>query len=502
MHSEKTTHRRRPVFKPLVAALAAAGAIGVAVAMPGHGPDQARLVPTAAAVSTVVPGNAAATAGTLLPDFATMAEQVGPAVVHVRVSAKAKTTSSAEGGQEQMPPELQDFLRRFAPPGFGQGPREPRRGPMMGTGSGFIVSSDGLVLTNAHVVDGADDVVVRLSDRREFRAKVLGSDERTDVAVLRIDAKDLPHVRIGDPGRLRAGEWVMAIGSPFGFDHTVTVGVVSATDRAMPGGQIVPFIQSDVAVNPGNSGGPLFNARGEVIGINSQIFTRSGGYQGLSFAIPIDLAQRVEAQIVEHGEVRHARLGVVIQQMTPALAQAFGMPQSTGALVAQVGSGTAAEKAGIQAGDVITAVDGKALGDSNELPSIISLREPGAQVKLSVWRDGGEREISAQLMSLKGDEVATADDGATSADGRLGLTVRPLTDAERQAGLPDGLRITAVEGAAERAGLRPGDVVVSVNRKPVNDARRLSELAGKRDKPLAFLVERDGQRIYVPVSVG
>jgi len=499
MQSKQNHDRRRPILKPLVAALVAAGALSVAVAMPGAGPsavDDGRLVPALA--STAVQ-TAPANAVTMLPDFATMAEQVGPAVVHVRVTAKSRPVRSDEEGQKRMPPEIEDFLRRFMPPGAQGMPEQPRRGPMAGNGSGFIVSADGLVLTNAHVVDEADEVVVRLSDRREFRAKVLGSDERTDVAVLRIDAKNLPHVRIGDPETLRAGEWVMAIGSPFGFDHTVTVGVVSATDRAMPGGQIVPFIQSDVAVNPGNSGGPLFNARGEVIGINSQIFTRSGGYQGLSFAIPIDLAQRVQDQIIRHGEVRHAQLGVTIQPVTPALAEAFGLQSAQGALVAQVGGNTAAARAGLQAGDVITAVDGKTLADSSELPSIISLHEPGASVKLSVWRDGGERQIEARLMALNGKVLAK---GNQEGDAGLGLTVRPLTEAERAAGLSDGVRVTAVEGAAERAGLRPGDVVVSVDRQPVNEPRRLGELTRKTGKPLAFLVERDGERIYVPVKVG
>lgn len=475
---------------PMLAALATAGVLGVAVATPG---PSANVVPATPPAVSSVAQNA--------PDFATMAEQVGPAVVHVRVTAEADPADEAGRDRSQLPPDLEDFLRRFAPPGAIPGPEQPRRGPMAGNGSGFIVSPDGLILTNAHVVDNADEVTVRLSDRREYVAEVLGLDERTDVAVLRIDVKDLPHVRLGDPQSLRPGEWVMAIGSPFGFEHTVTVGVVSATDRAMPGGQIVPFIQSDVAVNPGNSGGPLFNARGEVIGINSQIFSRTGGYQGLSFAIPIDLAQRVQSQILEYGQVRHARLGVAIQPVTPSLAKAFGLDDVTGALVSEVSADTAAAAAGLEPGDVITAVDDETVKTSSELPSIISLREPGAKVRLTVLRDGKPREIEAQLMALDGKKVASAEP-VTDAEPKLGLTVRGVTEQERAAGMPDGLRITAVEGPARRAGLRPGDVLVSVDRKPVTDPAELSKLARDAERPLAFLIERDGSRLYVPVKAG
>lgn len=490
---------RRLMIKPVLAALIGAGVLGAAVAVPGSHPAQ--IAP--AALSPVVAGQPApaqAARNDSLPDFATMAEHVGPAVVHVSVRARARPAAfegkPGEGGMEE-------FFRRFAPPGAVPGnpfERPPRE--RMANGSGFIVSADGLVLTNAHVVDEADEVVVRLSDRREFTAKVLGADERTDVAVLKIDGTDLPHVRIGDPDSLRAGEWVMAIGSPFGFDRTVTVGVVSATDRSMPNGQIVPFIQSDVAVNPGNSGGPLFNARGEVIGINSQIFSRTGGYQGLSFAIPIDLAQRVQKQIVENGKVRHARLGVAIQPVTPALAQAFGLENVDGALVSEVGEDTAASRAGIEPGDVIMSVDGEPVTTSSDLPSVISLREPGSKVALQVMREGKAQTIEVTLMALDGEVVAAADEAPGTSDARLGLTVRDLTEAEKAQGLEQGVRITAVDGAARRAGLQAGDVVVSVDRKKVDSAKGLADAVRKKDSPMAFLIEREGRRIYVPVKVG
>jgi serine protease Do len=322
-------------------------------------------VPTPSAQAAPAPVAAAPVARTIgaLPDFAGLVEQTGPAVVNITTAGMRKT---------QFPPS-------------------------QGMGSGFIASADGLVLTNAHVVLGASEVTVKLTDRREFRAKVLGADPATDVAVLRIDAKGLPAVKFGDPARARVGDWVVAIGSPFGFENSVTAGIVSAKGRSLPGDAYVPFIQTDVAVNPGNSGGPLFNMAGEVIGINSQIYSRSGGYQGLSFAIPIDVALRVKDQIVATGRAAHARLGVTAQPVDQALAQSFGLERTEGALIAEVVPGSAAEKAGLKAGDVVLKFNGKPVGASGELAAMVGQSSPGDKVRLEIVREGKKRELSATL---------------------------------------------------------------------------------------------------------
>jgi len=373
---------------------------------------------------------------------------------------------------------------------------------MQGMGSGFIVDADGVILTNAHVVADADEVLVKLQDGREFTAKVLGSDKMTDVAVLKIEAKNLQAVTTGNPGQTRVGEWVVAIGAPFGLENTVTSGIVSAKSRSLPGDSIVPFIQTDAAVNPGNSGGPLFNLKGEVIGINSQIFSRSGGFQGLAFAIPIDVALNVKDQIVTSGKVSHGKLGVTIQEVNQALAENFGLKQPGGALVGTVQKDGPGAKAGIEPGDVIVKFEGKPIVRSSELPALVAAVKPGSKVKLEVWRDGKSQELSATIGEREDAKVASADKEEL-AKGKLGVSVRPLTAEEKkEAKLDGGVVVEDVAGAAAKAGVQPGDVIVSVNRVPVTSAAQLKELIGKSGKTVALLIQRDEGRIFVPVTIG
>ena len=360
-----------------------------------------------------------------------------------------------------------------------------------------------MVLTNAHVVRGAKEVVVKLTDRREFTAKVLGTDPKTDLAVLKIEAKDLPTVILGKTSDLRVGEWVLAIGSPFGFENTATAGIVSAKGRSLPDDNAVPFIQTDVPVNPGNSGGPLFNTRGEVIGINSQIYSRTGGYQGLSFAIPIDLALKIKNQIVAHGKVEHARLGVVVQEVNQSLADSFKLDKPEGALVASVERGGPAEKAGLEPGDVIRKVDGRALISSGDLPALIGLAAPGDKIQLDVWRKGSTEHIEARLGNSgeKGEQVASKEDGL--ARSRLGLGLRSLKPEElRQVGLENGLLIENVSGAAESAGVEQGDVLIAVNGTAVRNVEQVRAAVAKSAKSVALLIQRGDEKIFVPVRLG
>jgi serine protease Do len=381
-------------------------------------------------------------------------------------------------------------------------PKAPDATPSRGVGSGFIIGSDGIVLTNAHVVDGADEVTVRLTDRREFKAKVLGTDKTTDVAVLKIDAKDLPIVRIGDPDKTRVGEWVVAIGTPYGLDNTVTSGIVSAKSRSLPGDSAVPFIQTDAAVNPGNSGGPLFNMRGEVIGINSQIFSRSGGFQGVAFAIPIDVAMNVKDQIQQHGKVHHGRLGVSIQDVNGSLADNFGMKEASGALVGSVAKDGAAARAGVEPGDVILKFDGKPIARSSELPPMVARLTPGSTVAMELWHDGKTKSVNVTIGELEDKAtVASAKDAAEQ--GKLGVAVRALTEEEKKAaGVAGGVVVEDVAGAAARAGVQAGDVILSVNRTPVKSPEQLKELIGKAGKSVALLVQREDARIFIPVTIG
>jgi serine protease Do len=372
--------------------------------------------------------------------------------------------------------------------------------PFRGQGSGFIISADGLILTNAHVVRGASEVTVKLSDRREFRAKVLGADGATDVAVLKVDAQNLPAVALGDAKQVQVGDSVLAIGSPFGFEQTATQGIVSAKGRSLPGDSYVPFIQTDAAVNPGNSGGPLFDANGRVIGINSQIYSRSGGFQGLAFAIPIDVALNVKDQIVTHGKVEHARLGVTLQDLNQGLAESFGLDAPDGAIVSSVASGTAAAKAELKPGDVITKIDGEPVRASGDVSSRIGMAKPGQKIKLTVWRDKANMEVDATLGAA---EVKMRQAAAEVPKGRLGLALRPLSEPEKQRLRTDhGLVVEDASGPAARAGIQPGDVVLSMNGQPVESAEQMRAALETKPANVALLIQRDSQRIFVPINLG
>jgi serine protease Do len=437
--------------------------------------------------------------GRLLPDFATLVEQVGPAVVNISVVEKARSVQRRSSGDEQDP--VQEFFRRFGMP-------QPRGGEVpqrQGEGSGFIVSADGYILTNAHVVADADEVTVRMLDRREYPAKVVGIDKRSDVAVLKIEGKQLPVVKIGDPQKLRPGEWVLAIGSPFTFENTVTAGIVSATGRSMPGEDgLVPFIQTDVAVNPGNSGGPLFNLNGEVVGINSQIYSRSGGWMGLSFAIPIDVATNVRDQLVATGKVTRGRIGVQIQEVNAQLADSFGLDRPRGALVSEVLAGSPSEKAGVKSGDVILSVNGKNVDRSTQLPSVISAIKPGEAAKVEVWRDGSAKTLSIKVEEFQEEvqRVANRDVEEPAKADKLGLSVRPLDANERKSAETEGyLLVEDVTGPAAAAGVRPGDVILGVNGKPVKSVSDLKTATNSGNKTVAILLEREGTQLFLPIRI-
>lgn len=437
-----------------------------------------------------------------LPDFAPLVEAVGPAVVNVEVTQQRQAVGQSGD------PFFDEFRRRFGIPDPGE------QGPLLrGAGSGFIVSPDGYILTNAHVVEGADEVTVRLTDRREFIAKVIGADPRSDVAVIKIDAKSLPFVRFGDPGKLKPGEWVLAIGAPFGFENSATAGIVSATSRSLPdqGGNTnyVPFIQTDVAVNPGNSGGPLFNLDGEVVGINSQIFSRTGGYMGLSFAIPIDVADNVRQQLVKTGRVTRGLIGVVIQEVNAQHAESFGLDRPRGALVARVVEDGPSAKAGLRPGDVILSVDGRAIERSGDLPTIIGRTRPGTDAKLEIWRDRKARTVSVRVDELEDPrEQRTAlrprSDGAQGQQApQLGLAVRPLEEEEKQRIETEGnLVITQVSGPAAAADLRRGDIVLGVNGRPVKTVEELREAASKAGKSVSLLIQRGPIQTFVSLRIG
>ncbi|HKY91321.1 MAG TPA: DegQ family serine endoprotease [Nevskiaceae bacterium] len=479
----------RFLLNPFAAALLGAAAVGIPLTTISA-MDRADDPAPAPAVALPTPAQA-------LPDFSALVDRYGAAVVNITVKGNVKTSAESPfaGDEEEIPPPLRRFFRGFPGP-------QPR-GPMFGEGSGFIVSSDGTILTNAHVVADAKEVTVRLTDRREFTAKVIGTDAKSDVAVLDIDAKDLPFVKLGTPGDARVGEWVVAIGSPFGFENSVTAGIVSAKGRTLPDGSYVPFIQTDVAINPGNSGGPLFNLRGEVIGINSQIYSRTGGYQGVSFSIPIDLALDVSDQLQKTGHVSRGRMGVGIQDLDRGLAETFGLPQPSGALVSSVEKGGPAAEAGLEPGDVILELDGKPVQRSSDLPAAIAARAPGTKVQLQVWRDKKAREVTVKLGEMESDpEVADAGAGAGEASGRLGLAVRPLTRDEQGEVETSGLLVEDVSGPAQDAGIRPGDIVISANGKAVEDVASLKRITEKADRHVALLIQRGDNRIFVPIDLG
>ena len=434
-----------------------------------------------------------------LPDFTELVDKQGPAVVNV------STTSTAHGGSAQSPvPEddpFYDFFRRFGPP-------QPRDYETRSLGSGFIVSADGYILTNAHVVDMADDVTVKLNDKREFKAKVIGADKRTDVAVIKIEASGLPAVKIGDPEKLRVGEWVLAIGSPFGFESTVTAGIVSAKGRSLPQENYVPFIQTDVAINPGNSGGPLFNLKGEVVGINSQIYSRTGGFMGLSFAIPIDVAMNISNQLRTTGRVSRGRIGVVIQEVTKELAESFGLPKPSGALVNSVEKGGPADKAGIEASDVILKFDGKEVSSSSDLPRIVAQSRPGSKATAQVWRKGTARDVSVTVGEMPEEKTAQRPGRKDTKPGnvvaRLGLTLSELNSEQRkELVLSGGLLVEDAQGAAAKAGIRRGDVLLAINNQDVKSVDQLNQLLGQFEKArsVALLIRRGDGALYVPLRL-
>jgi serine protease Do len=470
----------------------AVAALGAVLLFNTH-PSEGASGPVATRIEA--PATSSSVNSVLLPDFAALVDQYGPAVVNISVTGTVRTSNQAPIPMPFGPNDpFSDFFRRFQVP--------PQDRTVRGEGSGFIVDPDGVILTNAHVVDGADEVTVKLTDRREFTAEVVGLDKRTDVAVLRIDAKNLPSVRLGDSDNVRVGQWVLAIGSPFGFENSVTSGIVSAKSRALPNDAAVPFIQTDVAVNPGNSGGPLFDLDGRVVGINSQIYSRTGGYQGISFAIPINVAMKVQEQLVANGKVEHGRLGVGVQTMSQDLAQAFGLDNPQGALVTQIESDSAADAAGLKKGDVILSVDGERIDDSAALAANIAGRAPGSKVQMEVWRDGKKRRLDAKLGADEEDVVADASQGDESG-GKLGLAVRPLTRDERdRSGLDHGLVVEQSDGAAAKAGIERGDVVLAVNGQEIESIDDLRDAVSEREGTVALLVQRGPMQIYVPVELG
>ncbi len=481
---------RRLGLLALAAALAACG---------DKSPPAENLAESAESVSVIPPlpaeGEALPAMVGGLPDFTALVAAHGHAVVNVTTIAEQR---AATGAQPEIAPDdpLYEFFRRFSRP-QGELP------PMRGEGSGFLISADGYVLTNAHVVDQAREVTVRTTDRREYRARVIGVDARTDVAVLKIDGKDLPHVQLGNPAGLKAGEWVIAIGSPFGLENSVTAGIVSAVARPLQGDAYTPFIQTDVAVNPGNSGGPLFNLRGEVVGINSQIYSRSGGYQGVSFAIPIDVAINVKNQLVATGRVERGRIGVTIQDVNQALADSFSLSRPRGALVSQVEAGSPADDAGLEPGDVILEVEGRAIERSSELPPLIAAIKPGKQATLTIWRAKSERAIRIRIGELEDiPAVATRGTAGKADTGKLGLAVRPLRGDERERLRTIGRLVVAVSnGPAATAGVEAGDVLIAVNGVPVASVAEFRKAVDNSGATVALLIQRGDAQIYVPVRV-
>jgi len=506
------------IRKPLV--IAALGALSVAV------PVSALYFSSAAhaAASSVAPASVASAAPTpatapatlALPDFSGMVQAYGPAVVNITVTSKVNASwqggdegddsgdgdgdnGGGNGGQGNDNPFGPNSP--FAPFFRGFGFRAPQPQPMHGEGSGFIIRSDGLIMTNAHVVRGASEVTVHLTDRREYTAKVVGIDTKSDIAIVRIPAKDLPTVRIGDSRNLKVGEWVLAIGAPFGFENSATAGIVSAKGRLL-NGDYVPFIQTDVPINPGNSGGPLFNMRGEVVGINSQIFSRSGGYMGVSFSIPIDVAMQIEQQLQATGHVSRGKLGVTIQNVTQGLADSFSLPRPEGALVSSVEKGGPSARAGVEPGDVILKLNGETINESTELPVKVASLSPGSDVQLEIWRNHAAKTLNVKLGAME-DQRTAANRESAHEGGKLGLAVRPLTGEEqRQGNVSGGLLVEQASGPAADAGIQPGDIVIAANGAPVTSTQALKSAVESSKGHIALLIQRGDARIFVPVRVG
>ncbi|OFZ87564.1 MAG: protease Do [Betaproteobacteria bacterium RIFCSPLOWO2_12_FULL_62_58] len=434
-----------------------------------------------------------------LPDFTELVEKQGPTVVNISTTQSVRSPLVPQIPNLQEDDPFYEFFRRFIPN------PAPREFQSQSLGSGFIISTDGYILTNAHVVDAADEVTVKLNDKREFKAKVIGSDRRTDVALIKIEASGLPAVRFGDPNRLKAGEWVAAIGSPFGFENSVTAGIVSAKGRSLPQENFVPFIQTDVAVNPGNSGGPLFNLRGEVVGINSQIYSRTGGFMGLSFAIPIDVASDIAQQLRASGKVTRGRIGVVIQPITKELAESFGLSKPAGALVNSVEKGGPADKAGIDSGDVILRFNGKAVNSSEDLPRIVGATRPGTKVAVQVWRNKAARDVQVVVGELQDDRAARQSRRGggkpPAAMSQYGMALADLSEAQRKELKVDGgALVENTQGPATRAGIRRGDIILAVNNQDVKSVEHFKELMSQFEKGriVALLIRRGTNSLYIP----
>nr|WP_299241929.1 DegQ family serine endoprotease [uncultured Halomonas sp.] len=444
-----------------------------------------------------------------LPDFTELVKQAAPGVVNISSTREVERRSMPFGGSQGQ--DIPEFFRRFfedqMPPGHGQrGPGSAQE--LQSLGSGFVISKDGYVLTNAHVVDGADSIVVRLNDRRELDAELIGADNKTDIALLKIDGDDLPTLNLGDSEKLEVGEWVAAIGSPFGFDHSVTAGIVSAINRTLPSDAYVPFIQTDVAINPGNSGGPLFNLEGQVVGINSQIFTRSGGFMGLSFAIPINVAMDIADQLRDDGRVSRGWLGVVIQPVSKDLAESFGMDGPEGALIADVAPDAPAAKAGLKAGDIVLSVDGETVERSATLPRLVGRVDPGNDAELEILRNGKRITKTVTVGDWPEEGMPMASSGGKGDPRtRLGVTVASLSDEQLESlDLSSGVRVEQVapDSVAASAGVRPGDIIVSLDQQDIDSAKRLSDVVssieGNRAVPLRLY--RDGRSLFVALRLG
>ena len=448
-----------------------------------------------------------------LPDFTVLAEKQGPAVVNISITQVMR--------RNQMPfpgfpndEHLQEFFKRFGIPGMPGMPGAPGAPDQGGQeyksqslGSGFIISQDGYILTNAHVIDAADEVLVKLSDKREFKAKIIGADKRTDIALIKIDAKNLPKVNIGDPSKLKVGEWVAAIGSPFGLENTMTAGIVSAVGRALPQENYVPFIQTDVAINPGNSGGPLFNLDGEVVGVNSQIYSRSGGSMGLSFSIPIDVAVGISNQLKSSGKITRGWLGVAIQELTKDLAESFGMKDTKGALIAGVEKAGPAEKGGLEAGDVIIQFDGKLIEMSSDLPRVVGMTEPGKSVNVDVLRKGNKKTLRIKVGEMPSEDIEISQGNPPSAEtasNKIGLTLSALTPQQKKKlNGKNGLLVIASTGAGAEAGIRRGDVILGLNNNETQSVDQFNKQinAVRAGKTVAVLVQRGDSTLYVPIKV-
>jgi len=441
-----------------------------------------------------------------LPDFTVLAEEQGPAVVNISITQVARRGGSPFHGLP-LDPNLEEFFKRFGIPGIPGAPNEGKEYKSQSLGSGFIISHDGFILTNAHVVSAADEVLVKLSDKREFKAKIIGADKRTDVALIKIEANNLPKVKIGDPSKLKVGEWVAAIGSPFGLESTMTAGIVSAKGRALPQENYVPFIQTDVAINPGNSGGPLFNLGGEVVGINSQIYSRSGGSVGLSFSIPIDVAIDISNQLKDTGKISRGWLGVAIQELTKELAESFGMKSTKGALIAGVEKGGPADKGGLEAGDVITKFDGKVIATSSDLPRVVGSTKPNKLVAVEVLRKGKPKRLHFRIGEMPSDDVQISQNNKTPSKetaNRIGLTLKELTARQKKKlNGKNGLLVVNSEGVAAEAGIRRGDVILGLNNSETQSVDQFNKEinAVRAGKTIAVLVQRDDSTLYVPIKV-